>query len=48
MASYYHEKYFLKKPNDPISRKLSDGQTDESDFIGGCPIDGKRPISSKL
>ena len=33
-----------EKTNDPILRKLSDGQTDESDFIGRCPTNVERPI----
>ena len=40
-----------EKTNDPISRKLSDGRTDErtdgethdSDFIGRCPTNVERP-----
>ena len=33
-----------EKTNDLILRKLSDGQTDESDFIGRCPTNVERPI----
>ena len=37
-----------QKTNDPILRKLSDGrtngETDESDFIGRCPTNVERPI----
>ena len=32
-----------EKTNDPILRKLSDGQTDETDFIGSCPANVERP-----
>ena len=36
-----------EKTNDPILRRLSDGrtdgQTDESDFIGRCPTNVERP-----
>ena len=43
--------YKIRKTNDPILRKLSDGrtdrqtggQTDESDFIGRCPTNVERP-----
>ena len=37
-----------EKPNDSILRKLSDGQTDESDFIGRCPTNVERPIMEKI
>ena len=33
-----------EKTNDPILRKLNDEQTDESDFIGCCPISVEHPI----
>ena len=50
MVSYYHVQY-QKKTIDPILRKFSDGRTDgpterqtkESDFIGRCPTNVKRP-----
>ena len=31
-----------EETNDSILRKFSNGQTDESDFIGRCPTDGER------
>ena len=34
-----------EKTNDPILRKVSDGQTDESDFIVHCRTNFERPIS---
>ena len=48
-----------ERPNDPILRNFSDGwtdkrtdrrtdrQTDENDFIGRCPTNVERPMSSK-
>ena len=52
MVSYHHLQY-QKKNNDPILRKPSDrrkdkrtdGQTDESDFIGRCRTNVELPIS---
>ena len=47
MVRYHHKQ---KKTNDPILRKLSDGQkngqTGESNFIGRCPTKVERPIST--
>ena len=34
-----------EKTNDPILRKVSDGQTEESDFIGHCPTNVERPTT---
>ena len=46
MVSYHHLQYY-KKTNDPILRKLSDreteGQTDQSDFIGCCRTNVEHP-----
>ena len=46
MVSYYHVQH-QKKTDDPILRKLgderTDGQTDESDFIGCCLTNVERP-----
>ena len=43
--------YNIRKTNDTILRKLSDGrtdgQTDESDFIGRCRTNVKRPNNKK-
>ena len=43
--------YNIRKTNDPILRKLSDGrtdgQTDKSDFIGRCPTNVERPETQK-
>ena len=55
MVSYHHVQY-QKKTDDPILRKLSDGQTDgqtdgqseESDFIGRCPTNVERLIMQKF
>ena len=45
----YHGKLsscaMLEKTNDPILRKFSDGQKDETDFIGCCPTKVERPIN---
>ena len=45
MVSYHHVQY-QKKTNDPALRKLSDrrtdGQTDESGFIGRCQSNVER------
>ena len=35
----------LEKTDDPILRKLSDGRTSSSDFIGRCPTNVERPTS---
>ena len=35
MVSYHHVQY---------QKRLTDGQTDESDFIGRCPTNVERPI----
>ena len=48
--------YNIRKTNNSIVGKLSDrrtnrqtdGQTDESDFIGRCPIDAQRPINLNI
>ena len=34
-----------EKNNDPILRKISDGQMDDSDFIGHCGTNIKCPIT---
>ena len=36
-----------EKTNDPILRKISDGQTDKSDFLGRYPTNVERPIRNK-
>ena len=36
------------KTDDPILRKVSDGQTDESDLIGHCPTKVGRPKNDYL
>ena len=43
----YHSQLSPYKTNDSILRKLNDGRmdgrTDDSDFIGRCPTNAKRP-----
>ena len=52
----YHRLQCQEKPDTPILRKLSEGQTDgrtdgptdESDFIGRCLTNVERPTNEKL
>ena len=52
MVSYHHLQYqkknndqILRKPSDGRKDKRTDGQTDESDFIGRCRTNVELPIS---
>ena len=38
--------YNIRKTNDPILRKQTDGQTDKSLFIGRCTANDERPTKN--